>query len=206
MQSNGISHTTRTYHAEIVAGSLLIPESRQIARHLLDQPDKTAWYQLIVVENILQKKSPATAKRQAKLIRNRLELMTPSFWKIIVSSSSDIVTQCLLAAAIKHSHLLGDYMDKVLGEHWRTFKRLLTQKDWNDYLEMCSQVDPVVTSWSTTTQIKLGQVVFRILSESKYIDSTRKLNMLPVSIIPEVKAYLMDNGEEYVLKCMKITQ
>lgn len=206
MQPSGISHTTKTYHAEIVAGSLLIPESRQIARILLDQPDAAAWYRLITVENVLQKKSPATAKRQAKLIRNRLELMTHDFWETIASSSTDIVTQSLLAAAVKHSHLLGDYMEKVMGERWRTFKRTLTHKDWNDYLEMCTQVDAVVNSWSTTTRNKLKQVVFRILAEAKYIDNTRKLNMLPVTIIPEVKAYLMDNNEEYVLKCLEITQ
>ncbi len=206
MESNEVYSTAKTYHAEIVAGSLLIPESRKIARLLLDNHDEKAWYQAIIVDNILQKKSPATAKRQTKLIRNRLELMKPDLWELIDAGTSDVVTQALLAASVKHSHLLGDYMDRVMGEHWRTFKRILTHKDWNDYLEMCSQVDPVVASWSTTTQNKLGQVVFRILAESKYIDSTRKLNMLPVSIIPEVKAYLMDNDEKYVLKCMKVTQ
>jgi len=206
MHSSYNSPSQKIYNGDIVAGSLLIPESRKIVRLLLDNADKKEWYQAIMVDNILQKKSPATAKRQTQLIRKRLELMQPEFWKIIDISSADVVIQCLLAASIKQSRLLGDYMDKVMGEHWRTFKRCLTHNDWNDFLEMCSQVDPVVDSWSTSTQEKLKQVIFRILAESKYLDSSRKLNMLPVALIPEVKEYLVNNDEKYVLRCMEITQ
>ncbi len=83
------SHTQR-YNGEIVAGSLLTMESRKIACLLLDNADLDAWHQAIVIDNILQKRSPATAKRQAKLIKNRLSLMEPELWDIIVRGSSDV--------------------------------------------------------------------------------------------------------------------
>ncbi len=72
-----------TYNGEIVAGSLLIRESRKIARLLLKNADSEAWHQAIVVENILQKRSPVAAKRQARLIKNRLSLMNPELWEIV---------------------------------------------------------------------------------------------------------------------------
>jgi hypothetical protein len=63
------------YNGEIVAGSLLICESRTIAGLLLDGANEKKWHQKIVIENILQKKSPKSSIRQARLIRNRLSLM-----------------------------------------------------------------------------------------------------------------------------------
>ncbi len=45
------------YNGEIVAGSLLIGESRQIARLLLDGTDDKRWHRKIVIENVLQKKT-----------------------------------------------------------------------------------------------------------------------------------------------------
>jgi len=184
----------------------MIPESRIIARLLLEKADDKKWHQAIVIDNLLQKKTPATAKRQTNLIRNRLQLMSSDFWELILSLSTDVTAQALLAASIKHSHLLGDFMDIIIRDRWKTFKKTLTSKDWTDFMEMCAQADHEVTSWTEKTQNKLKQVVFRILAEAKYIESTRSLKMQSVSVFPEIRNYLVQNNEQYVLRCMEITQ
>ena len=194
------------YNGEIVAGSLLIRESRKIARLLLNNADSGEWHQAIVIENVLQKHRPDTAMRQARLIKNRLSLMTPKLWEIVDKGSMDIAVQAILAASIKHSRLLGDFMDKTLREHWRTFTKNISIKDWKDFLETCAQVDPKVDKWTDSTRSKLKQVVFRILAESKYIACTKSLRLLPVSIIPDIRKYLIENSEDYVLCCMEVTQ
>lgn len=194
----------KTYSGDIVAGSLLIRESREIARLLLDSADPDRWHQAIVVDNVLQKRSPVAAKRQARLIKNRLSLMNPDLWHMVDRGSSDVAIQALLAAAIKHSRLLGDFLDTVIRQHWRTFTEKITIRDWKEYLESCIQVDPNVDDWTDQTRAKLKQIVFRILAESRYIASTRSPQLLPVSIIPEVEQYLVRNSEDYVLRCMQV--
>ena len=194
------------YNGDIVAGSLLTRESREIARLLLKNVDPDRWHQVIVVDNILQKRSPVAANRQARLIKNRLSLMNADLWKMIDKGSSDVANQALLAATIKHSRLVGDFMNTVIRQHWQTFTEKITVKDWNDYLESCAQIDPNVDKWTDLTRSKLKQIVFRILAESKYITSTRSPQLLPVSIVPEVKKYLLNNSENYVLHCMEVTQ
>jgi hypothetical protein len=169
MQSAPKSHPIKVYNGDIVAGSLLIPESRIIAKLLLDQADENKWQKAIIIDNVLQKKNPATAKRQTRLIRNRLELMTPEFWSLIINPSTEVITQALLAASIKQSHLLGDFLDQVFRDRWRTFKQNLMAKDWEDYMEICAQVDSDVTLWKESTRNKLRQVVFRIFAEAQYI-------------------------------------
>ena len=204
--TKNIPQHTNIYNGDIVAGSLLIQETRKIASLLLNNVDDKEWEIAIKIDNVLQKRSPASAIRQAKLIKNRLTLMTPELWRLIKEGNSDIVVQAILAASIKHSRLLGDFMDKTLREHWLTFNYKISAKDWNDYLETCVQIDPKVSDWKDSTISKLKQVVFRILAEAKYIDSTRTLKLLPVSIVPELRHYLTKNSEDYVLKCMEVTQ
>lgn len=181
-------------------------ESRKIARLLLDNANPDAWHQAVVIDNILQKRSPATSKRQARLIKNRLSLMEPELWDLIVRGSSDVTVQALLAAAIKHSPLLGDFMDTVIRQHWRTFIKKLNDKDWKDFINTCVQVDPSIEQWRASTRAKLKQVIFRILAESKYIDNTKDLKLLPVSVIPEIRQYLLKNSEHHILHCMEVTQ
>ncbi|MBP7766237.1 MAG: DUF1819 family protein [Syntrophaceae bacterium] len=192
------------YNAEISAGSLMFSESRKVAKLLLAGADEKAWHQAIHVDNILQKKVPATAKRMARLIRNRLEPMSPDLWKLIVNGSAETSLQALLAAAIQHSRLMGDFLNDVIKEKYRLFDKQLSVQDWKKFLYTCELRDSVVTEWSEKTKAKLGQVIFRILAEAKYLDSTRSLKLTPVSLTPEIRRYLVKHEEKYILKCMDV--
>ena len=194
------------YHGEIVAGSLLIRESRMIAGLLLENADSNQWHQATEIENILQKRSPAAAKRQAKLIRNRLILMKPELWEMIREGSADIAVQAALAATIKHSRLVGDFMDTVIRQNWLIFSKKITSRDWEEFFETCIQIDTNVGNWTESTRKKLKQVVFRIMAESKYIASTRNPELQPVSVLPEIIGYLNKYSEDYVLRCMRVTE
>lgn len=141
-----------TYAGDISAGSLLITESRKIAGLLLKQVNDDAWHKAIVIDNILQKRSPVAAKRQARLIKNRLILMEPDLWEMVHRGKSELSIQALLAAAIKHSRLLGDFLIQVVHENWRTFKPKINVKDWKCFFETCSQADPPMLKWTESTQ------------------------------------------------------
>jgi len=200
------NNRTKIYTGDIVAGSLLITESRKIAQLLLNKVNEDQWHQAIILDNILQKRSPVAAKRQALLIRNRLTLMEPDLWELICKGNNDISVQALLSAAIKYSRLVGDFLDQVVRKHWRTFKPVISVKDWKYFIEICAQADPHVLEWTESTRAKLKQVVFRILAESNYIDSTRSGKIKPVIVLPEIRKYLTRHSEEYVLRCMLATQ
>ena len=197
--------TQKTYNAELTGGSLLLRESREIVKLLLREPDAKEWHRALVVENILQKISPATAKRMASLIKKRLELMPRELWDMVANGTTEVATQSLLASAIKHSRLLGDFMAQVLRRHYRDFNNQLQTREWEEYLVECAHIDPVVATWSPITRKKMGQVVYRILSEAGYLDNTRSLKLLIVHIAPEVSKFLYDHNEKYVFKCMEIT-
>jgi len=196
--------TMQIYNAEITAGSLLLKESRAIVQLLLQGADDVEWQRAIAIENVLQKTSPASAKRMATLIRKRLELMPRELWSKIAVGTTEVATQSLLAAAIKHSRLLGDFMLQVLPNHYKSFDHKLLRREWDSFLTDCAHIDSAVATWSPSTKTKVGQVVFRVLAEAGYLDSTRSLKLQPVSIAPEVSRFLYVHNEHYILKCMEI--
>ncbi len=126
-------------------------------------------------------------------------------WRLIKEESVQTASQALMACAVKHSRLLGDFMDTVVRQHWQTFHRQIDAADWRRYLERCAQIDPGVEGWQPTTRYKLKQVVFRMLAEAGYIDNTRACRLLPVVLAPDIRDYLKEHGETYVLRCMEVT-
>jgi len=112
--------------------------------------------------------------------------MGPEHWVRVKDGNAEVATQALLAASIKHSRLLGDFMSNVCRQHWLTFNRTLSNQDWQEFLETCALLDSAVGKWTATTTSKLRQVVFRILAEAGYMDSTRKLTLQSVSVAPPV--------------------
>ena len=61
------------YDSDLIGGSLMVRESRIIADLLLQQATAEQWQQAIQLENVLQKRTAASAQRNATAIRKRLE-------------------------------------------------------------------------------------------------------------------------------------
>jgi hypothetical protein len=197
------SHGKR-YKADITAGALKVPESRHIANLLLRQVDAEGWKDAIVKRNVLQARSPATARRLTRLIRGRLETMGPDLWKLVSDGKSSVATHAVFAAAVKHSPLLGDFLEIVVGEQYRLFSTALSNKLFADYLEGCLERDPEMPQWNETTSKRLRSSVFQMLAQAGYIENTRNLKLQTVNIANQVLRYLKTNQEDYVLRCIQV--
>lgn len=195
---------TPRYRATITSGSLKVSESRLIAELLLRGVDAQEWQVAIRDENILQARSPETAKRLANLLRARLELMQPELWRIVSDGSTLLATHACLAAAVKHSALLGDFLDLVVREQYQLFEPALTQALWEHYVEDCRNRDPDMLQWSDSTIMRLRSTVFQILAQAGYIESTQTLKLQSVHIAQEVLQYLVGHDEQYVLRCLQV--
>ena len=191
------------YNAQISAGSLLINESRRISELLLQKPDDAAWSQAVKVDNILQKSSPSTAQRQARLIRRRLECLDDDGLRLVANDGVEVCAQMLLLAAIRHSRLLGDFLIDVYRGQLRRLETTLSVRDWDIFLHECEQRDPSVAEWTPSTRTKLLQVILRILAEARYLDSTNSLRLTPPLLHPRVTGYLARSKDHYVREAME---
>lgn len=188
-----LAHMSK-YQADLVAGSLMLPESRRVAALLLRKPTDAEWAHAVKVENILQKAAPSTAVRQARLIRLRLDPMGPAAWALVNAGDQEMASQTLFVAAMLHSQLLLDFVRNVVVGHHRRLETHLHPREWDGFLADCAARDTDVATWTAVTRAKLLQVLIRILAEAKYIESTRSLRLRSPHVHPQVRRLLQDLG------------
>lgn len=196
----------RRYQANFTKGGLMVPESRIIADLLLQRVEAAAWKQAIEGENVLRKRSPTTASTKAALIRSRLQTMSEGLWELVRDGSKPVATHAVLAATIKYSPLVGDFLDLVVRDLYRRFEDTLKPQHWDRYLEDCRGRDPAMPHWTATTQDKLRTRVFGMMTEAGYLSDSRTRALKPMRVSPEVVRYLKEFDEDYVLRCMQVTQ
>jgi len=192
------------YRTELTAGSLKVPESRVIAGLLLRGVNNEGWKTALYADNVLQARSPMTAKRLTTLLRARLETMDRDLWKLVCDGVAQVATHACLAAAVKHSFLLGDFLDLVVREQYRVFAPALSNKLWSEYIEACRGRDPEMPEWSASTIARLRSSVFQILAQAGYVGSTRTLRLQTVHLAPEILGYFRGREERYVLRCLSV--
>ena len=139
------------YKADITAGALKVPESRIIAGLLLRRRRAAGWKDAIVTENVLQARSPATAKR--------LALPDPR-------PAGDDGAGPLEARAGRHRHRGHPCGPRRGGQAQPAARRLprsrragavpalrpaLASKLWDDYLDGCRERDPDMPQWHEST-------------------------------------------------------
>ena len=166
MSVSGVGHIVqKRYKADITVGALKLPESRRIADLLLRHVDAEGWKDAIVSKNILQARTPTTARRLTSLIRRRLETMGPDVWTLVCDGHGRVATHAVFAAAVKHSPLLGDFLQFVVGEQYRLFRPALSSMLFTHYLEGCRERDPAMAQWNDATRRRLQSSVFQRLCQ-----------------------------------------
>jgi hypothetical protein len=193
-----------SYDSDLVGGSLMVRESRIVADLLLNNAAPEEWEQAIMVENRLQKRAPATAKRLAQSIRKRLERMEPEFWRALRDGDDDLATQVAFCTALERNLLLVEFMERVVSDAYVTHAEKLETYQWDDFLEDCAHRDSVIHDWTRSSKKKMGQVVFRMLAEMGFVADTATLKLQNVIIRPEIKAMLADNYKRRLIECLNV--
>ena len=123
---------------------------------------------------------------------------------MVRDGSSVVATHALFAAAIKHSPLLGDFLDLVVREQFRLFNTTLSKNLFDNYIQDCRGRDHGMPLFSESTRRKLQTTIYHILVQAGYLTDTRSLTLKQVYIAEPVMAYLQRNHEEYVLRCIQV--
>jgi len=193
------------YTATISSTPLRLRESRIVADLLLRGVSGAAWREAIVEQNVLQVASAIAVTRSSNILRARLQSLGEGVWEMVRDGNREVATQATFAGAVKHSPLLGDFMDLTIREQRRLFAKNLEPRMWTDYIEGCRGRDPEMPIWSESTVNQLRTVIFSMLADATYIKDTRSLILQNVFVVPELVQYLRDKNETYVLRCMEVT-
>ena len=193
----------KAYLGDLIGGSLMIRESQMIADLLLKNPSFDEWNQAIINENLLQKPSPATAKRNAATIKKRLSCLGDQFLEKLAHCGTEEAKQLMFAASLINSTLLADFMRNVVIDAKHMYRDGLTIDDWQAFWEERARLYPQLANMSQGSISKISQVAFKTLTDAGYLDSTKNKRFLNVYLSPDVRQLLIGLNREDIIRAME---
>ncbi|SMY16233.1 DUF1819 family protein [Photobacterium aquimaris] len=194
----------KQYLGDLIGGSLMIKESQLIAELLLTDPTKEQWDDAIVEQNILQKRSAASAKRNAATIKKRIATMDNNFLRALADANHEEAAQLMVAATLINSPLLADFMRTVVMDAKRMYRESIDMKDWESFWEDKSRLYPELTEMSESSTYKIAQVAFKIMTDGGFLESTRSKLLTNVYVTPDVRNLLINMNQENIIQAMEI--
>jgi len=196
----------KIYLGDLNGGSVLLIVTRIVAEVLKDKVSEKEWKQLLVNDNILQKKSAQTAIRFGRVIRNRLEVMGDDFIQTLLEVHDRAYIQLLMAAFMVQSPVIVDFMRECLAEARRMYKPDIPTDAWEGFIDDRTRTIPALASYSESTMNKMGNNVIKSLTDTGYLSSTRQRKIQAVYLFPEVKALLIKLNKQELVEIMECTQ
>ncbi|SEK85809.1 Putative inner membrane protein [Colwellia chukchiensis] len=196
--------THKDYLGDLIGGSLMIKESQIVAELLLKKPSQEEWLDAIVNRNILQKRSDASAKRNAATIKKRIEDLPDEYLEQVAFGSTELSTQLMFAATLINSTLLADFMRNVVLDAKRMFRESLDVGDWESYWEDRCRLFPDLANMSDASTYKISQVAFKAIADGGYIETTRNKKLQNVYLLPEVRQLLLSIDREDIIAAMEL--
>lgn len=183
----------------------MVRESRVVAGLLLDGVTSEQWDKAILDDNLLQKRTPAAARRNGRTIRKRLEKLEPEFWCALKDGDDELSTQVAFCGALERNLLLVEFVESVVRDAFISRIEHLALYQWFDFLDDRANVDPAIWDWKESTRKKTGQVVFRILAEVGLLKGTRSMTLQSILPRPELRSLLDQYSRLRILKCLSVS-
>ena len=180
--------------------NLMVDESRTIAGLLLKDLSDDQWAEAIEEQNVIQKSSIQTARRQARCITYRLRDLPSNCLTIIENGTSKEVKQMLLFALLNHSTLALDFFKYAVIEPQMVFKSEMPKRIWDNFLNQ--QYNQNNNQLSHTTLKKKKKNLISSFVEAGYLENTKTLKYLNVFVEPIVYQVGDELGRADILKLM----
>lgn len=194
----------KKYLGDLIGGSLMITEAQLIAELLLSDPSKEQWDDAIVDQNILQKRSPASAKRNAATIKKRIADLGNKFLSTLVNANHEEAAQLMMAATLINSPLLADFMRTVVMDAKRMYRENIDMKDWEYFWEDKCRIYPDFADMSESSTYKIAQVAFKVMTDGGFLESTKTKVLTNIYITPDVRQLLVDMDRDDIIQAMEI--
>lgn len=194
----------KRYLGDLIGGSLMITEAQLIAELLLTEPSKEDWDYAIVDQNILQKRSPASAKRNAATVKKRIASLENSFLTSLVNANHEEAAQLMMAATLMNSPLLADFMRTVVMDAKRMYRESIDMKDWEEFWEDKCRLYPELAEMSEASTYKIAQVAFKVMTDGGFLESTKTKTLTNIYIVPDVRDLLIEMNREDIIQAMEV--
>jgi len=164
--------------------NLMVDESRTIAGLLLKGLSDDQWTKAVEEQNVIQKSSIQTARRQARCITYRLRDLPSNCLTIIENGTSKEVKQMLMFALLNHSTLALDFFKYAVIEPQTAFKTEMPKRMWDSFLNQ--QYNESISQLADSTLNKIRKNLISSFVEAGYLENTKTLKYFNVFVEPIV--------------------
>lgn len=192
------------YTFSFTAGSLILEETRKIAESYLNCNN---WEQVktdVLKNNILQKQSISSSKRQTIEIIKRLKNIPEESIYLIAHEDSLVGKNITYYAVLKTYRFIYDFVREVICEKYFNLDKEILNLDYTKFYNRKKNISKKLAKLSDNTKQKIKQVIFKILAESNLIDSTRTKIITKPFLSNKARKIIYNDKREY-LKCFLLT-
>lgn len=173
-------------------------ETEQVTKLYLEHKDWDVVSKLVVDENIMQKGTVSTRKREFSEIKKRLKGLNYDEMNFLVECTTDELKLYCLYLCSKTYRLLFEFISEVVRDKYLMFDYTIYDSDYVKFIESKTASSQKLQSITDKTHIKIKQVIFRILEQATLIDSTKTRNIQKPYISDELQLIIARYNSNYL--------
>lgn len=186
------------YSLSFTAASLMSFETEQVALLFLQHKDWKVVKNLIVDDNILQKGTISTRKREFTEIKKRLNDISDDDLKFISNCTTDELKLYCLFLCSKTYRLIFEFISEAIRDKYLMFDYSILDSDYVRFIESKMMNSKKLQKITENTEYKIKQVIFRILEQSTLIDSAKSKNIQKPYISEELEKVITKNNPVFL--------
>lgn len=161
--------TNSKYQMSFTTGGLFFNESLQVAELFNETGNWQKTRDQVLSKNLLQTRTESSAKRRAREICSRLELLTEDQLQLLLSGSRQEQQYLLWIAVCKCYSFIRDFMIEIVREKYLRMDLHLQSQDYDIFFEDKAEWHEELEQLRDSTRAKLRQVLFKTMREAEII-------------------------------------
>lgn len=169
------------YNMSFTTGGLFQAESAKLAKMFLECNDWDRVKETTLADNLLQTRTLNSSKRNFREIVSRLKCLSPEELNLLTDGYSQDVAHILWVAVCRRYRYVGEFAVEIVRERFISLKGDLNYEDYDHFFNKKAEWHPELDRISSTTRLKLRQVLFKILREAGLLGVNNIINAAVLS-------------------------
>ena len=157
------------YLMSYTAAGLMYPESLAIVDAYLKTYDWEKTREQILTENLLQKRNPASMKRQRQELVKRLKTLTDNELSDLIAADPETQRKWLWTAICRTYPFINELNSELLPEKAHSSDPFITTADIRNFYDQKSLDHPALRDYTETTREKLITTAMRLMKQAEVL-------------------------------------
>ena len=186
------------YLLSYTAASLQAYEVETIVSLYRETHDWDSVAKSVVEDDVLQKGTIATRKREFIEFKRRLETLTPAQLSYYEEATSSDIKNLTMLSCFKLYGFIYDFTTEVMRAKLLLFDYQLFNSDYQSFYESKAVHYDNLNTISEGTQYKLKQVMFKMFEQAGFIDSVKNRNIQKPYLGEELLKLIVQDDPKYL--------